>query len=188
MISSVTSSSTCTETDRRVRCEEAVSSCDDENTYYFHPFGGSEDPRPARVVDVYDGDTCRIAVCVHDDPSKVEKFNARIAGIDTPEIRGRSAAERTWARMARDYLRSVIWNTTVDVVVTRGGRMRRPVDPRKRLIVRITTLDGRSISDMMLAEGYAVPYMDEKGSKDYAKPDWKVLAQSKLDAMSDDSS
>ena len=161
---------------------KALSLVHDDDVNYFHPFKGDEGLRPARVVDVYDGDTCRLALCVHDDPMHIAKFNARLEGIDTPEMRGKTKAEKVWAKKARDHLRALVLNQTVKVSVCAGGRMHRPLDPRKRLIVKIFCEDGESVATKMVDAKYAVPYMDgSKNNKDYTKPDWETLAKEYLD-------
>ncbi len=57
---------------------------------------------PADVVSVYDGDT--ITVNAHPWPGLTIRTAVRLRGIDTPEIRGKCAAEITAALAARDRL------------------------------------------------------------------------------------
>ena len=54
----------------------------------------------------YDGDTCVVSLPdVH--PLFGEKISVRIAGIDTPEIRGKCDQEKALAKEARDVRRSL---------------------------------------------------------------------------------
>jgi endonuclease YncB( thermonuclease family) len=56
-----------------------------------------------KVTDVYDGDTCKIVL---DTPMGFRRFNARLSGIDTPEIRG--GADKEAALRSRDRLIELI--------------------------------------------------------------------------------
>ena len=59
------------------------------------------------LVRCYDGDTCTFNLPgIH--PFFGKKISARIRGIDTPEIRGKCAAEKRKAKAARDYLRALL--------------------------------------------------------------------------------
>lgn len=59
----------------------------------------------------YDGDTCTFTLPgVH--PFFGEKISVRIRGIDTLEIRGKYAAEKTKAKAARDFLRNLLRNAS----------------------------------------------------------------------------
>src|SRR5690606_10793304 len=65
-------------------------------------------PVPAEVLRVVDGDTIEVRAHVwlgHEVTTLV-----RIAGIDTPELRGKCAAERTAARRAADGLAALLAN------------------------------------------------------------------------------
>lgn len=64
----------------------------------------------AKIVNVYDGDTCR---CVFMLDDKLVKFNCRMNGYDTPEIRPRLNVENrediiTKAKEARDYFKNLV--------------------------------------------------------------------------------
>ncbi len=55
----------------------------------------------------YDGDTCTFTLPgVH--PLFGEKISVRIAGIDTPEIRGKCEQEKALAKKARDLVRGIL--------------------------------------------------------------------------------
>lgn len=58
-----------------------------------------------KVIKVYDGDTITIAAPVV-GVDGLFRFRVRLAGIDTPELRGASAAEKAMAVRARDALAS----------------------------------------------------------------------------------
>ncbi len=66
-------------------------------------------PINARVVSVYDGDT--MTVDAEPWPGLVARTKVRVAGVDTPEIRGMCQAEKELAIRARDFVRSTVGAT-----------------------------------------------------------------------------
>ena len=60
----------------------------------------------ARVVSVYDGDT--LTVDAEPWPGLTARTSVRVAGVDTPEIRGECQAEKDLAVQARDFVRSTV--------------------------------------------------------------------------------
>ena len=63
-----------------------------------------------KVISVYDGDTITIETPIGTAPS------LRLVGVDTPEIKGGTRAERNRAIAARDYLRDLILKKSVFIV------------------------------------------------------------------------
>ena len=64
------------------------------------------------VVDVYDGDTCKINMKFKD---KLYKWNCRLMGIDTPELRTKNNKEKECGYYVRDKLRENILKKIVVV-------------------------------------------------------------------------
>ena len=75
-------------------------------------FGFKGDTKQAKVVNVYDGDTCKVVFPVL---RKLYKFNCRIQGVDTPEIRTRDKKEKEYGLKVRDELRKKILNQVVTI-------------------------------------------------------------------------
>lgn len=73
----------------------------------------------------------------------------RIADIDTPEVRGRCPEERAQAALATQRLRVLLAAGPFELV--RNGRDEDRYGRKLRIVVR----DGRSIGDMLVAEGLA---------------------------------
>ncbi|MGC6412600.1 MAG: thermonuclease family protein [Candidatus Puniceispirillaceae bacterium] len=114
--------------------------------------------RPAFVVSVYDGDTMRVQIPGW--PSIIShKIPIRVPGIDTPELRGKCAAEKAKAREARDRVRALLPKGKLITLrnIERGTFFR---------LVAEVWLEDQNIGALLLAEGLAAPY-DKK-----QKPDW----------------
>ena len=82
------------------------------------------------LVRCYDGDTCTFTLPgIH--PFFGRKIGVRIRGIDTPEIRGKCAAEKRKAKAARDYLRALLKAASrIDLVDVKRGWCRLPALPK----------------------------------------------------------
>ena len=100
-----------------------------------------------KVVKVYDGDTVTLAFYIQ---GKMYRTHVRLLGIDTPEIKGKSAIEKRKAHEARDALVGKILNQIVDL---------KQVGTEKygRLLAEVW-LGNENVCEWMLAQGHAVPY------------------------------
>jgi endonuclease YncB( thermonuclease family) len=107
--------------------------------------------------DVYDGDTIR---CIfRADNGALVRHSIRLVRIDAPEIRTRNPREKAAARHVRDILEKMVAGKLVEahfVKMEQWGRMLCDV-----------TLDGRSISDELLARRLVKPY-----SGKHAREEW----------------
>jgi len=61
----------------------------------------------ARIVDIYDGDTCTVVIKLNNE---YNKFIVRLNGIDTCEIKAKSADNKKKAYLARDRLLNLVTN------------------------------------------------------------------------------
>lgn len=104
----------------------------------------------AEVIGVYDGDT--ITVVLDLGMRITRKASCRLVGIDTPEIRTKTAGEKEAAYKARDRVRDLILDKQVTI-----QSISKP-DKYGRLLVRVWTEDGRCVNDLLIAEEHAVPY------------------------------
>ena len=75
-------------------------------------FGFDGETKEAKVVSVYDGDTVKVVFPVL---RKLYKFNCRIMGVDTPELRTRDKVEKKYGIEVRDLLREKILNKVVTI-------------------------------------------------------------------------
>lgn len=103
------------------------------------------------VVKVYDGDTITVVTKLQLEGSPYYKFSIRLAGIDTPEIRG---ADKEAAIAARDALANKIMHKEVEITNIKTEKY-------GRLLADIH-IDGLHINQWLIQEGYAKPYFGGK--------------------------
>lgn len=134
--------------------------------------------RPAKVLDVYDADTIKIAILIGDTPAK---FTMRLTGIVTPERnakgadRNRVGLERTCAYRARARLlflltkqasfadgKKTYSNQDVRDACSKSTRLIQiepnGFDKYGRVLGRAYLDDEQCINEVLLAEGYAKEY------------------------------
>lgn len=116
-----------------------------------------------RVIKVYDGDTITIAAKLPYALSPVYRFSVRLAGIDSPEMRGGGAKETELAQISRDALHSLIYGKIIEL--RNKGK-----EKYGRLLADIyTTDDSQHVNQWMLNNKYAVPY---DGGKKLRSTEW----------------
>lgn len=119
-----------------------------------------------KVVSVYDGDTIKVVFPIMGSGStKLYKWNCRINGVDTPELRTRNQLEKDLGYKVRDELREKILGKVGYVVCDK-------FDKYGRLLVNIY-IDGEDISKWLIDNEYAFKY---NGGK---KRDWGEFLENK---------
>ena len=107
-----------------------------------------------KVVSVYDGDTIKVIFPLN---GVLYKWNCRLTGVDTPELRTRHKLEKEKGYIVRDELRKKILNK---VVTLECGDL----DKYGRLLVKIICDDGKCrVDEWLIESGYAFYY--EGGTK-----------------------
>ena len=115
------------------------------------------------VEQVIDGDTVHCLIQM--EPKALGMFarvGVRLAGIDTPELRGKCAREKTLAKQAKEILTSLLPAGTVVILSN--------IDRDKysgRLVAIIHTTQGEDVADKLKGSGLAKPYAGRS-----SKPDW----------------
>ena len=113
-----------------------------------------------KVVKVYDGDTFTLAAKLPNTSGPVYRFTVRLNGIDTPEIKGKTATEKELAKRARDALSAVIMNKIVvlkNVTTEKYGR----------LLAEVYVDETFCVNEYMITNKFAVKY--DGGTKE--RPD-----------------
>lgn len=105
----------------------------------------------AHIKSVYDGDTCTAIVDLGFTVSVEVKF--RLLGIDTPELRGGTAATKAKAAAARDRLKELVEGKEVFIDSYRGS------DAFGRWLCVIREPDETiSVNEKLLKEGFAMVF------------------------------
>ncbi len=107
-------------------------------------------PVEARVIRVRDGDTLVVAARIWVGQEIV--INARINGIDAPELRARCPRERALAERARDFVTAKVAGRPVWLVDIRNGKY------AGRVLAVVRTEDGTDLARALLKAGLARPY------------------------------
>lgn len=124
-----------------------------------------------KVVSVYDGDTCKI---VFPFENKLYKWNCRLMGIDTPEMKTKDEKEKQFATHVRDFLRDKMLDKIVNVECLEFEKY-------GRLLVNINIIEGSldtapniiNINKLLIEKGYAFEYLGKK------KRSWTKYLQDK---------
>ena len=103
-----------------------------------------------KVVSVYDGDTVRIAFPIKGD---MYKWNCRLSGIDTPELRTKCKLEKQFGYRVRDLLKDRILNKVLFVSCEDFDKYGRLLTTLKE-----TESDEQTINQWLIDEGYAFSY------------------------------
>jgi len=103
------------------------------------------------VVKVYDGDTITIAAKMpYNYESPLYRFSVRLSGIDTAEMKGRSADEKEAARRAKVELEKLVMNKVVSLKNVQNEKYGR--------ILADVYLDGLNVNQWLIDNHYAVAY------------------------------
>ena len=111
----------------------------------------------------YDGDTCTFTLPgVH--LLFGEKISVRIAGIDTPEIKGTCQQETALAMQARNLVRRMLGQAHhIDLLDAERGKY-------FRIVARVVA-DGKDVGQTLIDHGIAVKYDGGKKTKDWCADD-----------------
>jgi endonuclease YncB( thermonuclease family) len=106
-------------------------------------------PVEARVIEVVDGDTIRVAARIWLGQD-VETL-VRIAGIDAPELHGRCGRERRMAEAARALLARRLGGSVILTRIANGKYA-------GRVVARVALPHGPDAASLLLEAGLARPY------------------------------
>jgi micrococcal nuclease len=114
-----------------------------------------------KVIKVYDGDTITIASKLPYKSSEMYRFSVRLRGIDSPEIKSKSLAEKELAMNSKMALSNLILGQIVElknVSTEKYGR-----------ILADVYIDNVNVNTWMLENKLALPY---DGGKKTRPPEW----------------
>jgi endonuclease YncB( thermonuclease family) len=107
-------------------------------------------PVQADVVRVRDGDTLEVKARIW--LGQVISTKVRLAGVDTPELRGRCHREERMAEAARDFVTRKLSDRRVTLRDIRYGKY------AGRVLARVITARGEDLGKALIAAGLARPY------------------------------
>ena len=120
-------------------------------------------PIPARVIEVVDGDTMTVEARIWLGQRVTTRV--RLAGIDTPEMRGDCDAETALADRARRHVVDLLNEQEITLHEVSYGTY------AGRVVARVAAGDSSDIAQELLAAGLAQPY----GGRG-PRPDWCSVA------------
>jgi endonuclease YncB( thermonuclease family) len=116
-----------------------------------------------KVIKVYDGDTITIASKIEGPNNIIYRFQVRLNGIDSPEIKGGTDHEKQLAHNSKDALSNLIMGKIVElrnVSTEKYGR-----------VLADVYLDSLNLCEWMIEHGYAVKY---DGGTKHRPEDWSA--------------
>lgn len=114
-----------------------------------------------KVIKVYDGDTFTMISKLPNTQGPIYRFNVRMKGIDSPEIKGKTLNEKELGKKSRDVLSNLILGKIVilkDISTEKYGR-----------ILADVYIGDLCINEWLLINNYAVKY--DGGTKERPS-DW----------------
>lgn len=103
------------------------------------------------VIKVYDGDTITIAQRLPYLKSPLYRFSVRLAGIDSPEIKGKTDEEKSAAKISQKVLEKLVLNKNITIKNVKTEKYGR--------LLADVYLGDIHINRWLLDNNYAIPYV-----------------------------
>lgn len=122
----------------------------------------------ALIISITDGDSLKVQITLW--PGQTLETSIRIAGIDTPELRGRCEKEKKLAAEAR--------NALAELLPLQQSVLLSHVESDKyggRFLASVRTADGVDVGGELLKRELAVSYSGKGAKHDFCKtikPEW----------------
>lgn len=156
---------------------DEIDQCDFEKTPAFTL---ENNVYSAKVIDIYDGDSVTCAIYVF---GKYYKFNVRLAGIDTCELKSKNREQGLRARMRLFELVTKRDSVGIDINIARKNLRQKMKESKCRVTIRCGSFDkygrllgwlyntedlemAKSFNDILVSEKHAYPYFGEKKLSD----------------------
>ena len=102
-------------------------------------------PVEAELIEVIDGDTLSVRIPIW--PGQTVETLVRLEGVDTPEIKGKCAAERERGREAQTFVKKLLGGDGVMLHEVRFGKY------AGRVLARVTTKAGEDVATRLVERG-----------------------------------
>lgn len=107
------------------------------------------------VIKVYDGDTITIAARLPYKESPIYRFQVRLNGIDSPEMKGKTDEEKTAACKSQRALEALILHKVVTLKNKRQEKYGRILAD---VYVKNILNQELNVNEWLVKQGFAVPY------------------------------
>lgn len=107
------------------------------------------------VIKVYDGDTITIAARLPYKESPLYRFQVRLNGIDSPEIKGKSDEEKEAAHKSKRALEALVLHKVVQLKNPAQEKYGRIL---ANVYVKTILNEDLHVNEWLLQQGYALPY------------------------------
>lgn len=111
----------------------------------------------------YDGDTCTVSLPPSIPALFGNHITVRLAGIDTPEMKGICDEEKALAKQAQAFTQSLMVQAT-KIELNEPRR-----DKYFRILARVM-VDGQEVAQELVKAGLAVPYNGQGKRKNWCEP------------------
>ena len=108
------------------------------------------------IVEVTDGDTIKVNIDVGFN-TWINNVVIRLQGVDTPESRTVNATEKAFGVASKNYIKKMLPEGSKHVVTT-------TIDDKYGRVLGDFLIEGKSLCEMIVKEGYGVPYKGQNKS------------------------
>jgi micrococcal nuclease len=108
------------------------------------------------IIEVTDGDTIKVNIDVGFN-TWINNVSIRLLNVDTPESRTTDSTEKIFGNASKDYIKKMLPEGSKHVVTT-------TIDDKYGRVLGDFIIDGKSLCEMIVKEGYGVPYKGQNKS------------------------
>ena len=107
-------------------------------------------PINADLIEVIDGDTLSVRIAIW--PGQTVQTLVRLEGVDTPELKGKCAAERSQGAQAKAFVQEVLGDGPAVLRHVRFGKY------AGRVLARVATRSGDDVAHLLIERGFGRVY------------------------------
>jgi micrococcal nuclease len=108
------------------------------------------------ILEVIDGDTVKVDIDAGFN-IWIKSLSIRLIGIDTPESRTSNEVEKLFGNVSKYAVQALLPVGSTQIVQT-------TIDDKYGRLLGDFLIEGKSLCDLLIAEGYAVPYNGQNKS------------------------
>lgn len=108
------------------------------------------------IIEVTDGDTIKVNIDVGFN-TWINNVAIRLLNVDTPESRTTDSTEKIFGKASKEYIKKMLPEGSKQILTT-------TIDDKYGRVLGDFIIDGKSLCDMIVKEGYGVPYKGQNKS------------------------